>query len=89
MTVSLEFPDAIVEAIAQRAAEIVLEQSSTPVSDGFMNVEQAAEFTGLKASSIYKLTSLRRIPHKKVGAKLIFDRAEIKDWVERGGGRTG
>ncbi|MDR3350215.1 MAG: helix-turn-helix domain-containing protein [Prevotellaceae bacterium] len=43
---------------------------------------EAAQFTGLSKSYLYKLTSGHRIPHSKPSGKLVyFDRAELQRWL--------
>ena len=46
-----------------------------------LGVAEVALFLGLKESTIYGLTSRRKIPHYKPGKKLLFDRVEIEKWV--------
>ena len=47
-----------------------------------LTVNEVAVLTGLSKSSIYKLTSSRKIPHYKKGKRLIFDRREILGWLK-------
>ncbi len=65
---SLAFPPALVEAIAARAAELVLEQLAdrrAPATDGrWLTVEEAAAFLRCKPQRIYELRSSRQLtPH--------------------------
>lgn len=47
-----------------------------------LNLEQAALFTGLSTSYLYKLTSKRMIPHSKPRGKTIFFvREELEEWM--------
>ncbi|WP_347987263.1 helix-turn-helix domain-containing protein [Methylomonas sp. AM2-LC] len=47
-----------------------------------LNLDEAAAFTGLTASTIYKLTSTQQIPHYKPRGKMLyFDRAELESWL--------
>ena len=46
-----------------------------------LDVDQLAEFLGLKRSTIYSLTHTRKIPFYKPGKKLMFDPHEIEKWV--------
>ena len=45
-------------------------------------VDEVLVLTGLSKSSVYKLTSSRKIPHYKKGKRLIFDRREILEWLK-------
>jgi excisionase family DNA binding protein len=47
----------------------------------FLSLEEASEFTGLSKSTLYRLTSERKIPHIKRG-KLLFDRQKLTGWLE-------
>lgn len=49
-----------------------------------LNLEEAATFTNLTASYLYKLTSKQEIPHfKPRGKMLYFDRAELENWLRQ------
>ena len=53
-----------------------------------MNLEEAATFVDRSPSTLYKMTSEGRIPHRKVGKKLYFDRAELTKWISEHRVRT-
>jgi excisionase family DNA binding protein len=84
-TVTLD--DSALEAIARRAAAIVLEQMGDQGGDGFLDVEGAAAFLACPKSRIYSLVSARRLPHHRDGSRLLFDRAELRAYVAAGGAR--
>lgn len=43
----------------------------------------AQQITGLKRGTLYALVSRKRIPHRRLGRRLvIFDRAELERWLE-------
>lgn len=47
-----------------------------------LTFNEAAEFTGISKSYLYKLTSTQRIPHFKPTGKIIFfDREELQAWL--------
>ncbi|WP_304708978.1 AlpA family transcriptional regulator [uncultured Rikenella sp.] len=47
-----------------------------------LTLGEAAQFTGLSKSYLYKLTSQHRIPHFKPTGKLVyFDREELEAWL--------
>ena len=56
-------------------------------SDGFLDVPGAAEFLACPPSRIYALVSTQRIPHHRDGSRLLFDRAELREYVRNGGAR--
>ncbi len=50
-----------------------------------LNLEEAAAFTGLATSYLYKLTSTQEIPHYKPRGKMLyFDRSELETWLRQG-----
>lgn len=47
-----------------------------------LNMDEAAAFSGMTVSYLYKLTSNGEIPHYKPRGKMIyFDRAEMEAWL--------
>ena len=50
-----------------------------------LNIDEAAAFTGLAVSYLYKLTSAQEIPHYKPRGKMLyFDRSELENWLRQG-----
>ena len=68
------------EALAQRVSALLDERRD----DGFFDVDGAAEYLGLSRKAIYRLVERRRLPHHRAGNRLLFDRAELRAWVEQG-----
>src|SRR6266508_2115920 len=66
------------EALARRAAELLEEGRD----DGFTNVDGAARFLATTPKAIYHLVERRKLPHHRKGGRLLFDRAELRAWVE-------
>jgi len=49
-----------------------------------LNFEETVEYTGMKASYLYKLTSTGKIPHyKPYGKMLFFRREELEEFLTR------
>ena len=47
-----------------------------------LTIDEAAAYTGISVSSIYKLTSTQGIPHYKPRGKMLyFNRAELDSWL--------
>lgn len=43
---------------------------------------EACIYTGISQSTMYKLTSSRKVPHSKLnGKKLFFEREKLDDWL--------
>lgn len=48
-------------------------------------LEEVAALLGKSASTIYAMTSEKRIPYRKRGNKLYFFEDEVMQWIEQGG----
>lgn len=83
--VKYEFPAELIERVAERAAEILSERGRD--EDCWFDVGEAAAYLKCPMSRIYALTSAGKIPHHHDGARLLFRRSELDEWVERGGAR--
>jgi excisionase family DNA binding protein len=47
-----------------------------------LTFEEAANFTGMSRSYLYKLTSTKQVPHYKPSGKMVyFNRAELEAWL--------
>lgn len=86
-TLSLTLPPDLVEVIAQRAAEIVLERQASRGADSYLDVARAAEFLACPKSRLYALVSAKRIPYYKDGSRTLFSRRELHEWVRTGGAK--
>jgi len=79
--VNLEFrvPDELVEAIAQRAAQLArqLELDANPPSP-YLTVEEAAEFLRCKPKRIYDLRSSGRLGRFNEGGRALVLRSELE-----------
>ena len=59
--------------------------SPTLDDDQMMTMDEACQFIGKKRSTMYSLTSERRIPYRKRGNKLYFFKKELVEWIQSGG----
>lgn len=58
------------------------EAEDIKTSKEMLTVEEAAQFTGLKTSTIYKMTSGQKIPHSKPGGKRVYiNIKDLKEWL--------
>ena len=48
-----------------------------------MTVEEVENYTGLSRWTIYKLTSKKLIKHRKIGAKILFNKQELDLWLDK------
>jgi excisionase family DNA binding protein len=79
-------PAELVEAIAQRVAELLRDQTGPPVETAaaWLNLEAACAYLGFSRDRLYKLTAAGAIPcrKKRGGQGLLFHRQELDAWVE-------
>ena len=75
--------DNLAELLAPRLAARLPAGSPTP----WLDVEQAAMHLACPKSRLYALVSARRVPHHRDGSRLLFDRAELDEWVRNGGAK--
>lgn len=47
----------------------------------FMTVAEAAEFLRLTPDALYTMVSERRVPYRKAGRRLLFERGELEAWT--------
>lgn len=47
-----------------------------------LSVKEAVPVTGLSRHTLYAWVHQRRIPHVKLGSRVMFDRVEIDRWIE-------
>ena len=87
-SLALPVPDALVEAVAERAAALVAAQLS-PEREPWIGVPDAAAHIAAPRSRVYALAACSppRIPHRKDGSRLLFRRSELDAWLDTGGGK--
>ena len=73
--------DEKVEQLQKRVTDL---ENVLNVAKDVMNLEEAALFTGMSKSSLYKLTHRQVIPHYKPNGKLIyFEKTELLNWMRQ------
>ncbi|HMT04821.1 MAG TPA: helix-turn-helix domain-containing protein [Solirubrobacterales bacterium] len=77
MNVRLDFPEDLVEAIADRVAQRI---GNSPVSP-LLTVEEAAEYLRCKPKRIYDLTSQRRLAFVKDGSRTLIRRDALDQYL--------
>jgi hypothetical protein len=84
---ALGIPAELVEAIAERAADLVTERVAQ-VEDGWLRgADRIAAYVDAPPSRVYALASAGRIPIHRDGSALIARRSELDAWVRDGGGK--
>ena len=70
-----------------RIEKLIREQ--TILNKEVLNMDEAAIYTGLSKSNLYKKTSAKKIPHYKPSEKHIaFKRRELDEWLLRNPQKT-
>jgi hypothetical protein len=85
---SLSLPSELIEAIAQRAAELVAAAAESNGDGWLRGADRIAEYIDAPRSRVYALATCRppRIPVERDGSNLIARRSELDAWVREGGG---
>ena len=84
---ALALPDELVEAIAERAAELLADRDAGAGDDGWLRgADRIAAYLDCPRSRVYALASARRIPVHHDGSALIARRSELDRWLRDGGG---
>lgn len=91
-TWALAVPPELIEAVARRAAELVVEllaaRPAAPPSP-YMTVPEAAEFLRCSRQRVDDLLSQRRLRRFKDGARTLVSRAEVEAYLEPDGRQLG
>jgi len=82
------FPEALVDSIAERAAEIALERLRGEVlnetASPYLSVTEAAKYLRAKPQRIYDLLSARRLTRFKDGSRVLVLRVEVDAYLADG-----
>jgi hypothetical protein len=88
--VALELPGHLLEAIAQRAAELVAEKLSAQAAGGedrWLSTRDAAAYAGCTVNALHKAMARGEVEFEQegLGAKAWFRKSHIDRWRARGG----
>lgn len=77
----------LIEKVRQLADKVEEALGNTTQQKGrrLLDLDDVATLLGKSASTIYTMTSEKRIPYHKRGNKLYFFEDEIIGWIEQGG----
>ena len=86
---SIDLPDALIEAVAERVLERLSERQAPQNGDGWLRgAPEIADYIGAPASRVYALHSAARLPCvQKDGSALIARRGDLDAWLQAGGAR--
>lgn len=75
-----------VEQLAGKVDEVLGKAAGKDTGKrSLLSLEEVAALLGKSASTIYAMTSEKRIPYRKRGNRLYFFEDEIMQWIEQGG----
>jgi excisionase family DNA binding protein len=60
-----------------------MKTSVLPKSTRLFDIHQAARYTGMSVTTLYKWVSQRKIPHIKMGRLVKFDPAKLDEWIKQ------
>ena len=78
VNVELTLPPEAVEQVAERAAQLVLEQLGSATVSPWMTRAEAAEYLSVPVS---RLEKRRDVPHVREGARILYHRNELDRWL--------
>ena len=78
-----ELLEAKLDALAVDVRALKSRTNEKP-ADEIGGLDMCVAITGLARRTIYKRTHRREIPHRRVGGRLYFSRAELLLWIEAG-----
>jgi excisionase family DNA binding protein len=83
----LALPAELLERIAERAAELVLERQAdaAPATSPYMSIPEAAEYLRCKRQRVDDLLSARKLSRVKDGRRTLVLRAEVERYVTSSG----
>ena len=81
MNVSIALPPEALEAIAQRAAELVREQPIAEPLPAYLTTTEAANYVRASRQRIFDLTSQGRLKVCKDGSRNLYRRADLDAYL--------
>jgi excisionase family DNA binding protein len=75
-----EFLDRLASQVAARVVAELGPQAAK--QRRLMTVAEAAEYIGRSKQALYHLVNQSKIPTKRQGSRLFFDRLELDAWIE-------
>ena len=67
-----------------RRVKLSLNRRPLWYTDNYISIEEAADYLGVKASTIRSWIKNKGMPHYRVGGKLLkFKRSEIDEWIKK------
>ena len=75
----------LAQLIQDNVRAVLAENAGQPRYPEYVAAPQAAEITGYSKNSIYQMNHQGRVPGaRKIGGKLMFETAALREWVRSG-----
>ena len=78
--------DSSIDAPTEKAPVVVElfhePEKITPVRKNILTLSEAAEYLNLSKATLYRYTSMRRIPFFRVGARILMKIADLDAWLQ-------
>ena len=83
-------PEQLASLIDQSVRKALAEHTpkSSFLDDQPINIDEAAAFIKKPKSTVYQMTSTRKIPFNKVGKQLLFFKKDLLAWIEENRKKT-
>lgn len=78
---STEFIDTFTDLLAVKLSANINHEKGV-VQQRLMGVPDGARYLGKTKQAIYHLVNQERIPYKRIGSRLYFDRLELDRWID-------
>jgi hypothetical protein len=83
--IAISIPEQFVEAIAARAAEIVLERlREQPANRWLYGAKAAADYLGWPVKRVHNKVTTGGLPHYRSGGRLMFSTTELDQGIRDG-----
>jgi len=68
-------------ALVEHNGVAVAQTELAPLSEPLLTADDAAELLSVRRSTVYELARNRRLPHVKVGRRVLFVRSDLAAWI--------
>lgn len=83
MNLSLQLPDEVLDAIAERTAEILAARNIASKASPYLNTAEAAEYLRAKPHRIHDLVHRGELPVLKDGSRNLYRREDLDAVLRR------
>jgi excisionase family DNA binding protein len=74
----------VIREVVQEVVREHLQSIPATQSNRILNIDQAAEFTGMAKQTLYQMAAQGRVPCSRRGKRLLFLEDQLIQWVKEG-----